>query len=143
MARKKKKRKAPTCGACSEKGHTKRSCSMIAESDVIKLFEAGGYTINERFPECGFVYFPTCPPYTKENESQGRVFFTVEEHARDNGNNSLGLLTEEDIHINVSWGRPNDKQVGQLYKLVTLYVNYCREQKFGKLSPLEQLASQA
>lgn len=98
----------------------------ITKQEVEAAFEIGGYTINERFPECGFIYFPTCHPYTKDNPEQGRVFWKLNVPA------GFEPITRADIHINESWSYPNPVQASQLYDLVEVYVNYCRQERIEK-----------
>ena len=120
------KTKQHNCSTCRRPGHNARTCPDVSKTDVEAAFEIGGFTINERFPECGFIYFPASRPWTKENEDQGRVFWKVE------GERTDVPITREQVWINESWSYPNARQIEQLYKLVHLYVNYKRQQKAAR-----------
>ena len=58
----------------------------VTREEVEAAFNAGGYTINERFEECGFIYFPTGTrkhlqgAAGRDHDDQGRVFWNVEKH---------------------------------------------------------------
>jgi hypothetical protein len=92
----------------------------VTKTEVEAAFRAGGYTINERYPECGFLYFPASKPYTAENPNQGRVFWNVEKTEDPN---------DPQIAVCASWDFPTDKQINEILKLLALYVSYNRQRK--------------
>lgn len=110
---------------------------IVTKEQVEAAFMKGGYTINERFKECGFIYFPTCAPFTKENPEQGRVFFKVDRHAYpDTQQGQLDKALDEQLgqvrdsfSTSASWGYPTEKQQREIDELIKLYVIFCRQQR--------------
>jgi len=86
----------------------------ITKEEVEQAFKKGGFTINERFPECGFVYFPASKPRTSKNPDQGRVSWLAEEE-------------DDTISISPNWGFPTEEQNAQILRLLALYVTYVRQ----------------
>lgn len=112
------------CGECQCPGHNARTCTNVSSRDVHDAFVIGGYTMNERVSEGGFVYFPEGRPFTAENEDQGRMFWKVVDGVRG----TTRPVTYDDLHINGSWGRASQGQIDQMYTLLEKYVNYNRQQ---------------
>ena len=108
---------------------------IVTKEQVERAFEKGGFTINERFKECGFIYFPVGAPYTKENPDQGRVFWNVVPHKYPDTeagrlekqlDASLGRC-QDGINVSMGWGRPPDEQMKQIEELLWLYVIFRRQ----------------
>jgi hypothetical protein len=115
----------------------------ILLEDVHAAFNTGGYTINERFEECGFVYFPTGTKAHLEGErgrnhpDQGRVFWRVKKH--DYPDTILGRVdrdldkklgqSRDELSIGVSWGRATDRQMSEIAQMLKLYVLYRRQER--------------
>ena len=110
---------------------------LLEKEDVTRLFEQGGYTIDERFLETGYLYFPLCAPHTKENPDQGRVFWHVEKHvyADTDAGRTEKLLDQrfgsckDELSVSPSWGRATDKQMDEIQILLKRYVLFCRQQR--------------
>ena len=120
-----KTKRTTKCGKCQVPGHNARTCKNVSEESVVDAFNIGGFTMNERVEDGGFIYFPTCHPWTAENEDQGRAFWRVKEGSMK----STAPVTYDDLHINVSRGFANERQINQMYTLLERYVNYKRQQK--------------
>ena len=119
--------KTRKCSKCKLAGHDRRTCTGISTEEVQAAIEAGSCQIEERFPETGFVYY-----------EGGRVFWKLE----DTAPKGCLSITKDDVWINESWGCPSRERAHQLYSLLTLYVNWCRQGKRAELaekSPLHQL----
>lgn len=110
---------------------------LLEKEDVTRLFEVGGYTINERFKETGFIYFPTDGSKSKESPNQGRVFWHVEEHAYPDTvagrtdkhlDQRLGMCRDV-LSVSPSWERATDKQDKEIRQLLKHYVIFCRQQR--------------
>jgi len=110
---------------------------ILEKADVTRLFEKGGYTINERFEECGFIYFPASEPRTKENPNQGRVLWVINKHvypdtpdgALQKRLDQMTGLCKDELSISSSWGRANDVQIEEIRELLKYYVIFCRQQR--------------
>lgn len=113
------------------------TATLVQKSEVEAAFKQGGYTVNERFPECGFLYFPASAPWTRGNPDQGRVFWEVDAFKYPEGSegefqrmlDDVSGLLRDAISISASWGFPTDKQQGQILELLRLYVLYQRENR--------------
>lgn len=88
-----------------------RALRPVTKERVLEHFEQHGFTMNERLPFCGFIYFPTSAPFTKENRDQGRVFWTYDKD-------------KDEVSVSASWGRPTDAQFEAIQKAVALYATY-------------------
>ena len=88
--------------------------SPIAKERVVEAFTSSGLTLEERFPDCGFVYFPRSAPFTAENPDQGRVFWEYDEGT-------------DEISVGSSWGRPRDAQHLSIQKALALYITFKRQ----------------
>lgn len=115
----------------------------IKLEDVHAAFDAGGYTINERFEECGFVYFPTgtkthlSGQEGRDWKDQGRVFWSVKKHVYPDTivgradkvlDQKLGQSKDE-LNVSPSWGRPTDRQITEIESMLKLYVLYRRQER--------------
>ena len=111
--------------------------TLVSEEQVEQAFEKGGFTINERFEETGYLYFPTSAPWTRDNPEQGRVFWQIEafEYPDTQEGDWQKILDEisgcvrDSISTNCSWGRPNDKQMEEIVEALRLYVVFVREKR--------------
>ena len=118
----------------------------IKVEDVHAAFNKGGYTINERFEECGFVYFPTGTKVHLEGErgrkhpEQGRVFWHIEKHVYPDTimgrtektlDKKLGQCRDS-LSVSASWGRPTDRQMEEITQMLKLYVLYRRQEREKK-----------
>ncbi len=115
---------------------------IVTKEDVTRAFDAGGFTINERFEETGFFYFPEKELTGQEGRDypdQGRVFWRVEKHEYPDTpagridkalDPQLGMCRDE-LDIHTSWGRPTDKQIDLIRTAIQRYVLYRRQQRSG------------
>ena len=110
---------------------------ILTKQDVIRLFEQGGYTIDERYPETGFIYFPTDGSRSKDSPDQGRVFWNIVKHeypdtlvgrADRQLDKTFGMCRDA-LEIHPSWDRATDKQMEEIGKLLKHYVLFCRQQR--------------
>jgi hypothetical protein len=113
---------------------------IITKEQVEQAFNVGGFTMNERYLETGFIYFPSKELSGQEGRDypdQGRVFWNVEKHvypdtlvgrADKQIDASLGSCRDT-FSTSVSHGRPNDRQLVQIESLIKLYVLFRRQQK--------------
>ena len=62
-----------TCGSCQVSGHNARTCANVTKESVLAAFTIGGFTMNERYEECGFVYFPASRPWTGSARARCRA----------------------------------------------------------------------
>lgn len=119
----------------------------VTREEVDAAFHAGGYTIDERYPECGFVYFPTGTKRHlkgaegRDHPDQGRVFWNVEQHEYPDNldgrqqaqiDKVLGKCLDS-IDVSSSWGRATDKQQMEIEEAIRAYVVYCRRAKVQKV----------
>lgn len=110
---------------------------IVTKEQVEQAFRVGGFTINERFEECGFIYFPTSEPPTKENPDQGRVFFNFEPHeypdtdegAFEKRMDAVMGSCRDTVTVSPSWDRATDRQMEQIYTLLTRWVTFTRQQR--------------
>lgn len=115
----------------------------ITKEQVIAAFEVGGYTINERFKETGFLYFPTDGSKSKNSLGQGRVFWMVEKHEYESEvdrriDQACGVC-QDSISISPGWGFPSEEQRTQILELLKLYVLFARRARAEKTaSPLRE-----
>jgi hypothetical protein len=79
----------------------------VAQEEVEQAFKRGGYKLNERFPDCGFVYF-------SHGGEEGRVLWDFDE-------------TTDKLSISSSWGFPSDTQKEEILKALALYVTFKRQ----------------
>ena len=103
---------------------------IVTPEQVTQAFVSQGFTMNERFKETGFLYFPTDGSRSAESPHQGRVFWMVEKH--DYPDSPEGALEEQldrrfggckdSIQISAGWGRLTDKQVPLVQNALKLYV---------------------
>jgi hypothetical protein len=105
----------------------------VTQEQVVAAFKRGGYTIDERFPECGFVYFPASEPRTKDNPDQGRIFWNIKKHKYEDDtqrriDEAIGVC-QDTVEISASWGFPSEQQQREIVTLLTLYVRFSRQQR--------------
>jgi len=115
---------------------------IITREQVEQAFNVGGFTMNERYEETGFVYFPAKELSGQEGRDypdQGRVFWVVEKHVYPGtieGRTAQGVDAalgecQDTFSTSCSHGRPNDRQFTQIETLLRLYVVYRRQQRPG------------
>jgi hypothetical protein len=115
---------------------------IVTKEMVTEVFDAGGYTINERFEETGFIYFPLAEAHLtgkrgRDWPDQGRVFWQVEKHKYpDTPDGKMEATLDrqfgkclDEINVCSSWGRATDEQTAQILKVVQLYTLYSRQQR--------------
>jgi hypothetical protein len=114
---------------------------IVTKEQVEQAFEVGGFTINERFEECGYVYFPDGKELRgqdgREYPHQGRVLFSFTRH--EYPDTPEGLLEEQmdkafgacrdSGSVSPSWGRPTDRQMDQINAALKLWVIFSRQQR--------------
>ena len=81
----------------------------VPKEEVEAAFKKGSYTIDERFPGCGFVYFPQADRRGPGRE--GRVSWDYEKE-------------DDQLSISPGWGFPTDTQKEEILRALALYVTY-------------------
>ena len=109
---------------------------QVTKEQVEAAFTKGGFQIEERFEECGFIYFKDW------TDSDARLFWTVHEHVYPDTpegqldkqlDERFGTLKDR-VEVRSSWGMPSKEQVEAALQALKLYVGYVRQVR-GKKQP--------
>jgi hypothetical protein len=109
---------------------------QVTKEQVETAFKKRGFTIEERFEECGFLYFKDW------TGSEARLFWTVHEHVYPDTEQGrldkqlderLGTLQDR-VEVRPSWGMPSEREVQDALQALKLYVGYVRQIR-GKKQP--------
>jgi len=88
---------------------------QVAAEEVIQAFNKSDLSIEERFDECGFVYFPLHVNKRHDSKTgEGRVFWEADQE-------------KDTISVSPSWGFPSSKQQDQILRTLALYVTFKRQ----------------
>jgi len=102
--------------------------TRITREQVEEAFKRDNLQIDERFSECGFLYF-----------KGGRIFWSVDKHKYDDPEDetidrACGVCRDA-ISISPSWGFPQDALLKRIMGALKLYVLYARQQRQEASAP--------